>query len=62
MKTGRIKSIRTEKDYRAAMAEFERLWGTTLGTPEGDRLGVLATLIEAYEAKHHPMDPPENVA
>jgi len=56
-----LKPIRTEADYDAALAEVERLWGAKSGTPEGDRLDVLATLIEVYEAKHHPMDPPDPV-
>jgi HTH-type transcriptional regulator/antitoxin HigA len=37
------------------------LWGSKLGTSEGDRLDVLATLIEAYEAIHLPMDPPDPI-
>ena len=53
-----LKPIRSEADYQAALAEIERLWGAKLGTPEGDRLDVLATLIDAYEAEHDPMDPP----
>jgi HTH-type transcriptional regulator / antitoxin HigA len=36
-------------------------WGAKSGTPEGDRLDVLATLIDAYEAAHYPMDPPDPV-
>lgn len=56
-----LKPIRTEADYDAALAEVERLWGAKSGTPEGDRLDVLATLIEVYEEKHHPMDPPDPV-
>lgn len=56
-----IKPIRTEKDYRRALAEVERLWGAKLGTPAGDRLDVLATLIDAYEAAHDPMDPPDPI-
>jgi len=39
----------------------ERLWGAKSGTPEGDRLDVLAALIEVYEAKHYPMDPPDPI-
>jgi len=61
MKKGEIKPIRTNKDYEGALTEVERLWGAKLGTPNGDRLDVLATLIEAYEAAHHPMDPPDPV-
>lgn len=56
-----LKPIRTEADYDAALAEMERLWGAKSGTPEGDRLDVLATLIEVYEEKHHPMDPPDPI-
>ena len=56
-----LKPIRSEADYEAALEEAERLWGAGSGTPEGDRLDVLATLIEVYEAKHHPMDPPDPV-
>ena len=56
-----IKPIRSEADYEAALAEVERLWGARSGTPEGDRLDILATLIDAYEAEQHPMDPPDPV-
>jgi HTH-type transcriptional regulator/antitoxin HigA len=56
-----VKPIRNEADHEAALAEVERLWGAHSGTPEGDRLDVLATLIDAYEAAHHPMDPPDPV-
>ncbi len=57
-----LKPIRSEADYEEALAEAERLWGTSLGTPEGDRLDILATLIDAYEAQHYPMDPPDPVS
>ena len=56
-----LKPIRTEQDYEAALAEIERLWGASAGTPEGDRLDVLATLVDAYEAAHDPMDPPDPI-
>ncbi|MVA58462.1 helix-turn-helix domain-containing protein [Agrobacterium vitis] len=56
-----LKPIRTEADYDAALAEVERLWGAKTGSPDGDRLDVLATLIEVYEAKYYPMDPPDPV-
>ena len=54
-----LKPIRTEADYEAAMAEVERLWGAPAGTADGDRLDVLATLIDAYESERDPMDPPD---
>ncbi|MBK1664263.1 transcriptional regulator [Rhodospirillum rubrum] len=56
-----LKPIRNEADYDAALAEVERLWGAAGGTPEGDRLDILATLIDAYETRHHPIDPPDPV-
>ena len=56
-----LRPIRTRKDYETALAEVERLWGAKSGTPRGDRLDILATLIEAYEAKHYPMDPPDPI-
>ncbi len=59
--TNEVKPIRTMADYEHAMSEVERLWGGPGGTPDGDRLDVLATLIEAYEVEHYPMDPPDPV-
>jgi HTH-type transcriptional regulator/antitoxin HigA len=56
--TTELKPIRTKADYKAALVEAERLWGAKSGTPQGDRLDMLATLIDAYEARHYPMDPP----
>jgi HTH-type transcriptional regulator/antitoxin HigA len=56
-----LRLIRTDADYQAALAEIERLWGAKLGTPEGDRLDVLATLIDGYEAEHDLMDPPDPI-
>ena len=56
-----LKPIRTEADYERALAEVEHLWGARSGTPEGDRLDVLATLIEAYETKRYSFDPPDPI-
>ena len=58
---GEVRPIRSEADYETALAEAQRLWGAKAGTPEGDRLDVLATLIDAYESEHHPMDPPDPI-
>lgn len=58
---GEVKPIRTEADYDAALEDIAALWGAASGTAEGDRLDVLATLIDVYEARHHPMDPPDPV-
>lgn len=56
-----IRPIKTEDDYRGALAEIEVLMGATPGSAEGDRLDVLVTLVEAYERKHHPLDLPDPV-
>ena len=56
-----VKPIRSEADYQAALSELARLWGAKAGTPDGDRLDVLATLIDAYESQHEPMDPPDPI-
>lgn len=56
-----IKPIRTRADYERALREIERLWGARQRTSEGDRLDVLATLVEAYEQKHFPIDPPDPI-
>ena len=56
-----VKPIRTAADYEKAIGEVERLWGAKSGTPEGDHLDVLATLIDAYETERYSMDPPDPV-
>lgn len=56
-----IKPIRTKADYRATLKEVEALMKAQAGTAEGERLDVLATLVEAYERKHFPMDLPDPV-
>jgi HTH-type transcriptional regulator/antitoxin HigA len=56
-----LKPIHTAEDHRAALKEVERLWGSKSGTPDGDRLDVLATLIDAYEAQHEPIDKPDPI-
>src|SRR5258708_4613603 len=56
-----VKPIRTRRDYEAALKEVERLWGAKAKTGDGDRLDVLATLIDAYEAVQYPMDPPDPI-
>ena len=58
----RIRPIRTKADYRAALKEVERLWDADPGTPEGDVVDVLTTLIEAYEAEHFPIAAPDPIS
>ena len=57
-----IKPIKTDADYRATLAEIEALMSAEPGTPEGERLDVLVTLVEAYERQHFPLDLPDPVA
>src|SRR5260370_5496168 len=56
-----LKPIRTKADYNRALSQVERLWVAKSGTPKGDRLDVVATLIDAYETRHYPMDPPDQI-
>lgn len=57
-----IRPIRSRADYRAALKMVERLWDAEPGTPAGDRVEVLVTLIEAYESKHFPIEAPDPIA
>lgn len=57
----KIKPIRTEQDYKLAVARIESLISATPGTPEEDELDVLATLVNAYEEKAFPVDLPDPV-
>lgn len=56
-----IKPIKTQRDYEAALRAVEPLMSAKRNTSEGDRLDVLVTLIEAYEARHFPLDLPDPV-
>ncbi len=56
-----IKPIKTDADYRGALKEVESLMTAVQNTPEGEKLDILVTLIEAYERKHFPLDLPDAV-
>ncbi len=56
-----IKPIKTNADYRAALKEVESLMTAEPNTPEGEKLDILVTLIEAFEYKHFPLDLPDPV-
>lgn len=56
-----ITPIRTDADYRATLKEIEGLMAANPNTPEGERLDVLVTLVEAFEARHFPLDLPDPV-
>ena len=57
----RIKPIKSERDYQRALKLVDRLMDARANTPEGDMLDVLATLIDAWEEKHYPIDPPDPI-
>lgn len=56
-----IKPIRTKSNHKAALKEIESLMASKARTPEGERLDVLVTLVEAYEKKHFPLDLPDPI-
>lgn len=56
-----IKPIRSKKDHARALARIEALWDAAPGTPRGDELDVLTTLVEAYERRVYPVDPPDPI-
>lgn len=57
----KIKPIRTKANYRSTLKDIESLMTAKANTPDGDHLDVLATLVEAYERTHFPMDLPDAV-
>jgi HTH-type transcriptional regulator/antitoxin HigA len=56
-----IRPIHNDADHALALAEVEELWGAVEGSPEAERLDVLVTLVNAYEAEHHRIDPPDPI-
>jgi HTH-type transcriptional regulator / antitoxin HigA len=56
-----IRPIRTARDHRAALKDIESLMGARRNTPDGERLDVLVTLVEAYERQKFPLDLPDPV-
>lgn len=56
-----IRPIKSQADYHASLIEIESLMSAEADTPEGDRLDVLVTLVEAYERGHYPIDFPDPV-
>jgi HTH-type transcriptional regulator / antitoxin HigA len=56
-----IRPIKTKADYKAALKEIEALMDATPGSAEEDRLDVLATLVQAYETEHYPIEAPDPI-
>jgi len=57
-----VRTLKTETDYKEALAEIDRLFDAAPETPDGDCLDVLTLLVEAYEEQHYPIPPPDPVA
>jgi len=57
-----VKPIHDDDDHATALTRIEELWGAEAGTPEGDELDVLVTLVDAYETEHHEIEAPDPVA
>jgi HTH-type transcriptional regulator / antitoxin HigA len=53
-----IRPIRTDEDHRAALEEIEACWGAAEGTEEGDKLEVLAALVELTKRSGGRSTPP----
>jgi HTH-type transcriptional regulator/antitoxin HigA len=56
-----IKPIRNERDHERALRRVEELWNSPEGSPQSDEMGILVTLIDAYEREHYPIDLPDPV-
>lgn len=58
-----IRPIRTKKDHQVALRELSAFFENEPrpGSPEGDRFEILLTLVEAYEAKHFPVELPDPI-
>ena len=55
-----IRPVNSEQAYDEAIEHIETLWGAESGTPEGDELDVLLTLVRVYEKENHPVPPPNS--
>ena len=56
-----IRPIRNADDHVRALKRIEALMSAEYGTPEGDELDVLSTLVEAYERESFPIDAPDPI-
>jgi HTH-type transcriptional regulator/antitoxin HigA len=56
-----IRPVKTKADHRAALKAIERLMDAKPGTPAGDRLEILTTLVDHYESQHEPIEPPDPI-
>jgi HTH-type transcriptional regulator/antitoxin HigA len=56
-----IHPSRNDEDHGRALEQIDSLWGAQPGTPDGDAVEVLVTLVDDYEARHHALDPPDPI-
>lgn len=56
-----VHPIRNERDYEQALEDIEELWGSPIGSENGDLLDILIVLVENYESKHYPVFPPDPI-
>ena len=56
-----VHPIRNQRDHTRALRQVEKLWGARPGSPEAEKLEVLLTLVDAFEARHHHIDPPDPI-
>jgi|ERR1017187_167255 HTH-type transcriptional regulator/antitoxin HigA len=56
------KVIKTKAGYEAALERIDQLFDAKAGTPEGDELELLGTLVEVYEKKNFPIEPPDAIS
>lgn len=57
-----LKPIKNDIDLDNALFEMEQLWGSEPDTKEGDRLEIIALLVNDYESKHYPISPPDPIS
>ena len=56
-----IHPIRNDRDHARALRQMKRLWRARPSASDAEKLEILVTLVDAYEAKHHPIDPPDPI-
>jgi HTH-type transcriptional regulator / antitoxin HigA len=64
LKGGGVKVLKTEEEYRSALADLEELMDAdpALGTDEADKLELLTLLVQEYESKKVSFDSPDPIA
>ena len=58
----KLRAIRTEEEYEAALARIREIFHAEVGTAEGEELDELADLVESYEGTHYPIGLPDPIS